>query len=876
MTKQKVSFLKYVTFVTVCLFVLFALVGTMKSSAVSASEASTFSYYGQLNDTAKKFYNAIDKMNTEGMLESGNQKFDLLKNKVLTEKQVKDFENGSSQLLKDFGAGKDAYYLDHPEVFYINFDCLALSFAVQSGKYIANIDAGRYANYYIENGFQNKADVLNAKTQYNSALTAFNNQISNLESSAEKVKRANELLSEAITYSFCADNASEASAIRTAYGAVVNGKAVCEGYARAFKAVMDKQNIECVIVVGYFYDDDGQLEPHAWNNVRLDGKWYLVDCTMNDSASDVNKYTLIGNDSAVEYKADGVISSSNFEFEYPVLATYDYGMEELQTQVNYENSTISVKLDGKNALELQSEGVYILCAHETDEGWSNYYALAVQNLTDAYFNVHCLSTKFIATKQAPVEGSQGIYTSIDESQIVAKSDIFYNELYDVTAYSPNVRTATPSNTAVLDAGNTYSISIEYDVELKKVDESKAVGIRIYSEKDSELQNYVTVEDVVFDGAKKVSFKLTPSKMYKHDTVSYHITPTNLVSKSNDATPRSVSYVFAKPWSVCSKVYDNGRLYMNVYGEPTLIDNQDLSISGFVDKDGKQIAEGQRSQLVMVATKPDSETAEDMLSSSLEVAGVNKGDVKASATYELDLHVCGVVQQIPEGSYLKLAFGFPEGYGPEDKGTTFKVYHFKRGADGKIDPALTEEIPCVVTEYGLVVVVDSFSPFMVMAVDSKKVESQTKSVYTYVANLGGNVVAKVGDEIVSDVVTLSENQKIEYSLVPQDGMQVDFVLLNKQMIEVKDNKFVVDYKDLQANNQIQIAFVASSVADYERNNKIENLNAKFMANETVGATSPLISAGVIVAIILVVAVIIAGAVFAIVYCRKSRTLSKPQE
>lgn len=874
MTKQQVGFMKYVAVVVVCLFALLIVAGNTRANTScvrGASAESTFSYYSQLSDNAKKFYDAIGKMNKDGVLLSGNEKFDLIANKVLTESQVKDFQNGSSKLLKEFGAGKDAFYLDHPEIFYINFDNLSLSFATQNGKYTAHIDAGRRATYNLD-GYTTVAGVEAAKTELNNVLTGRVNALNAVAGADEKVKVANEIVCDAVTYDFCASEPDKAAAIRTTYGALVNGKAVCEGYARAFKTLMDSQNIECVIVVGYFYNDNGQLEPHAWNNVRLDGKWYLVDCTMNDSAKTTDTYTLLGAESVIEYEPNGVISSSGFEFEYPVLATYNYGLEALQTQVNYDNGTISAKYEGKTALELVEEGKYILCAHETDEGWSNYYSLAVQNLTEAHFNVHCLSTKFIATTQAPTD-TTGIYASIEEDKIFAKSDVIYNEQYDVTAYTPNVRNVSPSNTAILDARNTYLITIEYDSVLQKEDESKPVGIKVYSEKDSELQKYVTIEDVTFDGAKKVSFKITPSKMYKHDTLSYHMTPTNLVSSANGANPRTVSYVFAKPWSVCSKVYDNGRLYMDVYGEPTLIDNQDLSLTGFVDESGKQIAESQRSQLVMVASKPSDETASDMMDSSLDKAGVTEKDVKASATYELDLHVCGVVQQIPEGSYLKLAFGFPDGFSAKDKGTTFKVYHFKRGADGKIDPTKTEEIPCVVTEYGLVVVVNSFSPFMVMALDSSKVTSgdasESKSVYAYVTSTGGKVSAKIGETTVAGIATLQENQKIDYTLTPDAGMQVDYVLLNKEKVEVVDNKFTVDYKDLGSNNQIKVAFVATSVAEFEAENKIESLNAEFMSNETIKTGGSSGADGGLIAALFAVLVVVVGGVFAFIYFRKAR-------
>ncbi len=876
--------------IAMCVFALCALLCFLppKVGGADASVENAFSYYNQLNANAKKFYTAIDAMNTSGALDSGNGKYNLIENKVLTEADVKAYQNGASQVLKDFGAGRDAYFLEHPEIFYVDFDALALSFAAQNGKYLASIDAGRYGSYYINGGFSTATDVASAKTAFDAKVAELKAELDLKATPKEKVALANTFICSLVTYGFCADDAALASAIRTPYGALINGKAVCEGYARAFKLLMDTQGIPCVEVVGYVYDEFNNLEPHAWNYVSLDGKWYLVDCTYNDAASYKEDYLLLGAEYASRYVENGVISQSGFEFKYPTLATYSYGCEELTTKIEYgakkseteyESSTITVLYNGKNAKQLKEEGIYIACANETDEGWQKFASLEAYGIEDKMpFNTNVKNMHFVATTQAPDDTQFGTYNSLKQDLVLAKSDIIYNEFYNAVPRSPFPRNMMPSNSAILDAGNTYDMKIEYDAELKKVDESKAVGISIYSTKDSDLQSFVKIENIVFDGNKTISFTLTPSKMYKHDLLNYYITPTNIVGKTSNAAPRAASFTFAKPWSVCSKVYNDGRLYMNIYGEPTLIDNQDLSMTGFVDKDGKQVAENQRSQLVLVATKPDSKTASDMMDSSIEAAGIDAKDVKASATFELDLHICGVLQEIPAGSYMKLAFGFPEGYGPENKGTTFKVYHFKKGADGKIDPTQTEEIPCVVTEYGLVVVVNSFSPFMVMAVDSSKVTSETKNVYAYQTTVGGKVSAKIGTAEVNGVAMLKSGETIEYTLTPNDGMQVDYVLLNQKKVDVVDNIFSLSYDALKSENEIKIAFVATSVANYESTNKIENLNEQFAQNETVAKVVDNDKKSSALEIVLATVIILAvvGICAAIILITRKNTIGKSKK
>lgn len=67
--------------------------------------------------------------------------------------------------------------------------------------------------------------------------------------------------------------------------------------------------------------------------------------------------------------------------------------------------------------------------------------------------------------------------------------------------------------------------------------------------------------------------------------------------------------------------------------------------------------------------------------------------------------------------MKLNLGIPDEFidlmGNEN--VKFKLYHFRRGEDGTIDYSKTEEIECVFTPYGIIAEVQSFSPYVLVAV-----------------------------------------------------------------------------------------------------------------------------------------------------------------
>ena len=69
---------------------------------------------------------------------------------------------------------------------------------------------------------------------------------------------------------------------RTVEGTLTTKYAVCQGYAWTFKALCDAAGIECEIVTGTATNSQGKTDEHAWNQVKINNKWYNVDVTWDD------------------------------------------------------------------------------------------------------------------------------------------------------------------------------------------------------------------------------------------------------------------------------------------------------------------------------------------------------------------------------------------------------------------------------------------------------------------------------------------------------------------------------------------------------------------------------------------------------------------
>ncbi len=81
----------------------------------------------------------------------------------------------------------------------------------------------------------------------------------------------------------------------SAYGCLVEGKASCEGYAKAMKYLLDECGYENYLVTGTTQNDSSKTEGHAWNMVKIKDEYYHVDVTWDDPEEDYaeNRYAYL-------------------------------------------------------------------------------------------------------------------------------------------------------------------------------------------------------------------------------------------------------------------------------------------------------------------------------------------------------------------------------------------------------------------------------------------------------------------------------------------------------------------------------------------------------------------------------------------------------
>ena len=94
--------------------------------------------------------------------------------------------------------------------------------------------------------------------------------------------KLHDTLLEKVTYDKSAVDSADTPESFTAYGALVEGKAVCQGYALAMKLLLCYAGIESSVFSG-----NVQGVAHAWNAVLLNNQWYFLDPTWNETETHI-------------------------------------------------------------------------------------------------------------------------------------------------------------------------------------------------------------------------------------------------------------------------------------------------------------------------------------------------------------------------------------------------------------------------------------------------------------------------------------------------------------------------------------------------------------------------------------------------------------
>ncbi len=120
---------------------------------------------------------------------------------------------------------------------------------------------------------------------YDKAKTVLSEVIKKGMSDYDKEEAIHDYIVKNCIYKKESEGSKAGSDIYTPYGVLIDGAAVCNGYAETMYLLLNACGIECQVVVG-----KAENENHAWNIVKIDGVWYQIDTTWDDPVPDQGEY----------------------------------------------------------------------------------------------------------------------------------------------------------------------------------------------------------------------------------------------------------------------------------------------------------------------------------------------------------------------------------------------------------------------------------------------------------------------------------------------------------------------------------------------------------------------------------------------------------
>lgn len=143
-------------------------------------------------------------------------------------------------------------------------------FDVGSSSYSSNVSTKTVVSF--SPGYKyTKEEVPALINEFNTNAKLVLDVTKGLSNDTDKALAVSSKLCEICTYDLYAENA------HNAYGCLVDKHAVCQGYAIAYEYLMKQIGIDCEYVRGTSQD-----QGHAWNILKIDGKYYHVDVTWSD------------------------------------------------------------------------------------------------------------------------------------------------------------------------------------------------------------------------------------------------------------------------------------------------------------------------------------------------------------------------------------------------------------------------------------------------------------------------------------------------------------------------------------------------------------------------------------------------------------------
>lgn len=225
---------------------------------------------------ASPYYEPIKLIKGKDSLASDAEKnlYELINDSVMVISETKDENdhyrtsrvniNGVHMSESEIRRAINAYIYDNPQVFWLD--------NLFGYAYVGEDTMVEFYSVISADECEHKVAVLN---------NAVNRIVASLEdnmSEFEREKFIHDFVINNNEYKTNVTSVSDGWEYFTIYGTLVKGESVCEGYAKSIQLLANLCGIQCLTIRGV-----GNNVGHMWNVINIDGEWYHLDATWDDT-----------------------------------------------------------------------------------------------------------------------------------------------------------------------------------------------------------------------------------------------------------------------------------------------------------------------------------------------------------------------------------------------------------------------------------------------------------------------------------------------------------------------------------------------------------------------------------------------------------------
>ena len=183
----------------------------------------------------------------------------------------------------------------------------------------------------------------------------------------QKVRAIYEYITNTVRYDNTNLNNPNYTLKYSAYAALVNKTAVCQGYASLFYRLALELDVDARVISGV-----GNGGPHGWNIVELNGKYYNLDATW-DAGKVLSsfRYFLRCPNNFSDHIRNEEYTTTAFHKAYP-MATTDYKVSAVKITTQPTNVTVASGAKAKVTIAATGEGLTYQWYYK-DKGSSKFY-----------------------------------------------------------------------------------------------------------------------------------------------------------------------------------------------------------------------------------------------------------------------------------------------------------------------------------------------------------------------------------------------------------------------------------------------------------------------------------------------------------------------